>query len=101
MATESTNISIIMLERMWELLSGIVADKTGTADAKLEAAIAAANGVGVVLDTSVATAAANAINAISAPTLGGMTSPGTRATLPTAPTPGTAPVIVPTQMPAL
>ena len=43
MATE--NISIIMLERMWELLSGIVADKTGTADAKLEAAIAAANGV--------------------------------------------------------
>ena len=40
MATE--NISIIMLERMWELLSGIVADKTGTADAKLEAAIAAA-----------------------------------------------------------
>ena len=41
MATE--NISIIMLERMWDLLSGIVADKTGTADAKLEAAIAAAN----------------------------------------------------------
>ena len=101
MATESTNISIIMLERMWELLSGIVADKTGTADAKLEAAIAAANGVGVVLDTSGATSAANAINAISAPTLGGMTSPGTPATLPTAPTPGTAPAIVPTQMPAL
>ena len=49
MATE--NISMIMLERMWELLSGIVAAKTGTADAKLEAAIAAANGVGVVLDT--------------------------------------------------
>ena len=65
MATE--NISIIMLERMWELLSGIVADKTGTADAKLEAAIAAANGVGVVLDTSGATAAANAINAIIFP----------------------------------
>ena len=101
MATESANISFIMLERIWDLLSGIDADKTGIADAKLAEATAAANRVDVVLDTSGATAAADAIDAISAPTLGGMTSPGTPATLPTAPTPGTAPAIVPTQMPAL
>lgn len=99
MATE--NISIIMLERIWEILSGIVEEKNKSANDKLEAAISAAGSVGVELDSSGATAAAKAINAISAPTLGGMTSPGVPAVLPTAPTLGAAPEIVPVQVPVL
>ena len=101
MATESTNISIIMLERMWKLLDGIVKDKTEVADAKLEEAIAAADRVDVVLETARADAAVSAIGAIRDPQLADMTTPGTPTRLPTAPTPGTAPAIIQAQMPAL
>lgn len=83
MATENTNISIVMLERMWELLDGIVTEKNGAAEAQLSDALSAADAVSVSFDRGAATVAASAISSIAAPRLDPMTSPGTPALLPT------------------
>lgn len=101
MATESTNISIIMLERIWELLNGIIDEKNSAAESQLNAALGAAGSVAVEFDKGAATAAASAINAVTAPALGPMTSPGTPALLPSAPDPGQAPTPVAILTPGL
>lgn len=101
MATASDNISIIMLERMWNLIDGIVRDKNRDASARLETAIDLANGVDVQLDSGAAAAAVGAINAIVAPTLPPMGSPGQPAAIPQVTDPGAAPTPIGIQAPAL
>lgn len=95
------NISIVMLNQIWELLNGLVNTKNSDATQKLNTAIAAANNVNVKLDQGALSAATAAINGIQAPSNPMPGNPGTPATLGRTPDAPMAPRIVEVQQPHL
>lgn len=93
MATVSPNISITMLNQIWDLLSSIIDEKTTAADQKLDAAIATADRVDVKIDPSALNAARSAIEAMDVPGAPVRGNPGQQADQPEAIRMPKAPII--------
>lgn len=104
MATEipdNGNVSIIMLNRIWDLLDTTVQEKSASADASIEAAVSRASSVDVRFDPGAANGAIAAVNGIDLPVLAPQTSPGSPAVVPSAPSGGPAPTPVSILVPSL